>query len=66
MNTKNVEEEKIIEGKRMIEGKIEDVKNYAYGAKGKFDVLVADHPLAFVVGAFAGGLILGKILSDRR
>ncbi len=59
MATKIVEE-------RMIEGRMDDAKNYVTETKDKFDVLVADHPLAFVVGAFAGGLLVGKMLSDRR
>ncbi len=58
MATKSAEE-------RMLEGKLDDAKNYAHETKDKFDVLVADHPLAFVVGAFAGGLLVGKLLSDR-
>ena len=49
----------------MIERKIDDAKSYAYDAKDKFDVLVADHPLAFVMGAFVGGLLVGKMLSNR-
>ena len=58
MATKNVDE-------RMIESRIDDAKNYAYESKDKFDVLVADHPLAFVVGAFVGGLLVGKMLSNK-
>jgi len=58
MNAKNADE-------RMIERKIDDAKSYAYETKDKFDVLVADHPLAFVVGAFVGGLLVGKMLSNR-
>lgn len=58
MNAKNADE-------RMIERKIDDAKSYAYETKDKFDVLVADHPLAFVMGAFVGGLLVGKMLSNR-
>ncbi len=54
-----------IADERMLEGRIEDAKNYASETKDKFDVLVADHPLAFVVGAFVGGLLVGKMVSDR-
>ena len=50
---------------RMIEGGVEEAKTYAYQTKDKFDVLVADHPLAFVVGAFVGGLLVGKMMSNR-
>jgi hypothetical protein len=61
---------------RMVEAHIEDAKNYATDrmsdaknyadeTKAKFDVLVADHPLAFVAGAFLGGLLVGKMISDR-
>ncbi len=59
MATKNVEE-------RMVERKIDDAKNYAYMQKERFDVLVGEHPLAFVGGAFLGGLLLGKMLGNRR
>ncbi len=59
MAMKNTEE-------RMIEEKIEEAKNYAHQTKDKFDVLVADHPLAFVVGAFLGGLLVGKMLTTNR
>ncbi|HII38955.1 TPA: hypothetical protein HA318_03040 [Candidatus Micrarchaeota archaeon] len=64
-------EERLMEGKvddarRYADEKIGDARKYAYEAKDKFDGLVSEHPLAFVVGAFVGGLLLGKVLSDRR
>ncbi len=59
-------ERKIGEAKEFAGEKIGDARNYAIEQKDKFDVLVGDHPLLFVGGAFIGGMLLGKMISDRR
>ncbi len=50
---------------RMIERNVEDAKHYLHETKEKFDHLVADHPLLFVAGAFIGGILIGKMLTEK-
>jgi len=33
--------------------------------KEKFEELVKEHPLAFVLGAFVGGVVVGALISKR-
>ena len=38
-------------------------QKYAYQKNNEFEVMVREHPKSCVLGAFAGGLILGTLLS---
>lgn len=63
MATKNIA---VKECECKIDHALDNAKVYAFEQKEKFDTVVSEHPLAFVAGAFIGGLLVGKLISDRR
>ncbi len=46
-------------------GYAHDAKEYAMEQKQNAEGMIREHPWAFVLGAFAGGVIIGTLLSKR-
>ena len=44
---------------------VEIAERYVESGKHNFEHMVKEHPYAFVMGAFIGGLLVGSILSKR-
>ena len=42
---------------------INKAQKYVYGKNDEFEAMVSEHPKAFVLGAFLGGIIIGTLLS---
>ena len=42
---------------------ITKAQNYAYGRNDEIEAMIKEHPKAFVLGSFIGGLALGTMLS---
>ncbi|VVC71813.1 Uncharacterised protein [uncultured archaeon] len=40
-------------------------EKFAVAKKEKFEEMVKEHPLAFVMGAFVGGIVVGALISKR-
>ena len=60
---KKIIDEQMIEEK--IDEKIEDAQKYVHETQDKLETMVTGHPIPFVVGAFLGGLFIGKMMSSR-
>jgi len=42
---------------------ITKAQKYAYGKNDEFEAMIKQHPKAFVLGSFIGGVALGALLS---
>lgn len=44
---------------------VEMAERFAAQKREKFEEMVKEHPLAFVLGAFIGGVVVGAMISKR-
>lgn len=44
---------------------VHEAKEYVLEQKHNAEVMIREHPWAFVLGSFAGGVIVGTLLSKR-